>query len=108
MDTSNRQERIVTPCPNCGRSSLFIGEGGHLTCSVLTCSEPSAERANAQQREGLADALRHIEWMQQVLAAVKVRVAFVGWPREPRREDGVPDWRREIALIEEAEKWSGA
>ena len=28
-------ERIQTPCPACGLKSLFIGTGGHLTCSSV-------------------------------------------------------------------------
>lgn len=39
------QLRIVTPCPSCGRSGLFVGRGGHLTCSRLGCNEPGVERA---------------------------------------------------------------
>lgn len=37
---------IVTPrCPSCGGQTLFIGKGGHLTCSVIGCKEPGVERA---------------------------------------------------------------
>ena len=35
--------RIVTRCPSCRAQSLFIGEGGHLTCSVIGCKNPSPE-----------------------------------------------------------------
>ena len=34
-------ERISTPCPACGAHSLFVGSGGHLTCSVIGCPAPS-------------------------------------------------------------------
>ncbi|MEU1088983.1 DUF6085 family protein [Streptomyces sp. NPDC005892] len=27
-------------CPACGGSSLFLGEGGHVTCSRLDCPNP--------------------------------------------------------------------
>lgn len=37
--------KIVTRCPSCGRQSLFIGEGGHLTCSVIGCKQPIVEAA---------------------------------------------------------------
>jgi hypothetical protein len=37
--------RITTRCPSCGHQSLFIGKGGHLTCSWLECKEPGLERA---------------------------------------------------------------
>lgn len=36
-------EVIRTPCPNCG-GQLFVGKGGHLTCSSFHCSEPGVER----------------------------------------------------------------
>lgn len=36
-------ERISTPCPACGSSSLVVGTGGHLTCSVLRCPQPGVE-----------------------------------------------------------------
>lgn len=29
-------------CPACGRRSLFLGEGGHVTCSQSDCPDPSA------------------------------------------------------------------
>ncbi|MEV5854621.1 DUF6085 family protein [Streptomyces anulatus] len=29
-------------CPACGAASLFLGEGGHVTCSRIDCSEPGA------------------------------------------------------------------
>lgn len=39
------QQRISTRCPSCGHQSLFIGLGGHLTCSWLDCKDPGIERA---------------------------------------------------------------
>lgn len=36
--------RVVTPCPTCGRSTLFVGTGGHLTCSALECPQPWPEK----------------------------------------------------------------
>lgn len=29
-------------CPACGRQSLFLGSGGHVTCSTIDCRNPSA------------------------------------------------------------------
>jgi hypothetical protein len=28
-------------CPACGRASLFLGNGGHVTCSIIDCPNPS-------------------------------------------------------------------
>jgi hypothetical protein len=36
--------KISTPCPLCGMTSLFIGTGGHLTCSFSECKEPDIEK----------------------------------------------------------------
>ena len=44
---SKRMNKIKTSCPSCGSRSLFIGTGGHLTCSWLNCPEPGVERAIA-------------------------------------------------------------
>lgn len=37
--------KITTRCPSCGHQTLFIGDGGHLTCSWLDCTEPGVETA---------------------------------------------------------------
>lgn len=29
-------------CPACGRTSLFLGDGGYVTCSIIDCPNPSA------------------------------------------------------------------
>ncbi|MFB7440218.1 hypothetical protein ACFC01_17975 [Streptomyces mirabilis] len=29
-------------CPACGRASLFLGDGGYVTCSIIDCPNPSA------------------------------------------------------------------
>ena len=49
--------KIATRCPGCGAESLFIGNGGHLTCAVLRCSQPSVEAAMEELRAALEDAL---------------------------------------------------
>jgi hypothetical protein len=38
-------------CPACGWASLFVGEGGHLTCSQLECPRPDAAHAILADRE---------------------------------------------------------
>jgi hypothetical protein len=34
--------KVQGHCPACGRSSLFLGAGGRVTCAILTCPRPSA------------------------------------------------------------------
>jgi hypothetical protein len=46
-------------CPACRWSSLFLGDGGHVTCSRLECPNPS-----------LADDLLHAESEPALLAAI--------------------------------------
>lgn len=53
--------------------------------------------------------LAKVDAMEAVLAEVNVRVAFIGWPAETHWNAGtakhpwwVPDWRRQIALIQAA------
>lgn len=36
-------QRIVTPCPSCRSESLFIGDGGHLTCASVPTSHGGYE-----------------------------------------------------------------
>lgn len=43
--------------------------------------------------------------MLEALKALKVRIAFIGMPQEPFRNDRmgkIPDWRKELALLEAA------
>lgn len=38
-------------CPACGHQSLFVGAGGHITCSSLECPNPSAVDTILEDRE---------------------------------------------------------
>lgn len=38
----------------------------------------------------------------EMIQAVKVRIAFIGWPKEPMNEDG-PDWSKEIPMLDSVE-----
>lgn len=33
---------VVGACPSCGNESLFLGDGGYVTCAILRCPEPGA------------------------------------------------------------------
>ena len=54
---SEKQQEIQTRCPSCGSRSLFIGAGGHLTCSWLECPEPGVATAIAALKELLSEAM---------------------------------------------------
>jgi hypothetical protein len=57
-------EQIANRCPACG-GQVFIGKGGYLTCSVLSCPAPDAPsdalaenatlRRDAERLDGLSD-----------------------------------------------------
>jgi hypothetical protein len=39
---TDRMTDVQGRCPACGWASLFLGNGGHVTCSRLECPNPSA------------------------------------------------------------------
>jgi hypothetical protein len=34
--------QVAGQCPACGKATLFMGEGGYLTCSLIDCPMPDA------------------------------------------------------------------
>lgn len=34
--------KVQGKCPSCGRTSLFVGVGGYVTCASLECADPVA------------------------------------------------------------------
>lgn len=34
--------KVTGRCPMCNTQSLFLGDGGHVTCSILKCRDPGA------------------------------------------------------------------
>ena len=51
-----RAALIVRPvvtghCPACGRSSLFLGDGGYVTCAQADCPQPDAASAQLAAKE---------------------------------------------------------
>jgi len=43
--------RVAGYCPACGGESLFLGNGGHATCSRLDCLDPCAADKILADRE---------------------------------------------------------
>lgn len=41
-DETERHPDVQGECPECGNESLFLGEGGYVTCRVIGCENPSA------------------------------------------------------------------
>ena len=50
--------KVQGRCPACGKTTLFLGASGYVTCSLLRCPNPSAasdllhEPASAGKRAG--------------------------------------------------------
>jgi len=57
-------ERIRTRCPSCGHDTLFIGNGGHLTCSLIGCRQPVVERA-------IDDLRAEVERLKEVISTLQ-------------------------------------
>jgi len=57
-------ERIRTRCPSCGHDTLFIGNGGHLTCSLIGCKQPVVERA-------IDDLRAEVERLKEVISTLQ-------------------------------------
>lgn len=67
-------------CPACHWHTLFLGDGGHITCSRLECPNPSA-----------ADELLHAEPRPATTQATEP----AGWLRAGTRDLSVPDTTKE-------------
>lgn len=69
-------------CPACGLAALFLGDGGHVTCSNLPCPDPGAADALLARRRGTSTSGPVPD------AAVEAAIDAAGWAWEP--EDHVP------------------
>lgn len=65
---------------------------GSVVVTSMDPDAPPGEYVDRATVDALVEALR----------AVKVRLHFVGMPQEAFTEGGLPDWRKQIALIESA------
>ena len=68
---------------------------------------PVNENSNKEApNEDLLAAQARIKLLEKVLADVKIRIAYMGWPAESMWQTSqgkwVPDWRKECAWIEHA------
>lgn len=76
---------VVGTCPACGWHSLFLGEGGFVTCSRLACPAPEAAsdllslKASAVRLAVAAVPLA----ISVPLDAEQLRAAATGWHEQP-------------------------
>lgn len=67
------EQRIMNQCPSCGSRSLFLGFGGHLTCSVIGCKEPIVDKAMDKLKaavERLTDSNKLLEFNNTELGKI--------------------------------------
>lgn len=46
MSVAEGCAKVQGRCPACGCSSLFLGNGGYVTCGLLGCPDPTAANRN--------------------------------------------------------------
>lgn len=51
MSVADGFPRVAGHCPGCGSSSLFVANGGHITCARLDCPDPCAADRVLDDRE---------------------------------------------------------
>ncbi len=51
MSVAEGSPRVAGHCPGCGGTSLFLANGGHLTCARLDCPDPCAADRVLADRE---------------------------------------------------------
>lgn len=56
-----RANKVAGYCPNCGGESLFLGEGGYVTCSRLECGAPTlaAELLDIRETDHIVELTEH-------------------------------------------------
>ncbi|MFC9987894.1 hypothetical protein ACFXKV_04485 [Streptomyces globisporus] len=80
-------------CPACGAASLFLGEGGHVTCARIECPAPDA--ADDMLRQGVAMLHR-----VAVLASELFKAGAPGPERETARKFLAALQRKEPRLLD--------
>ena len=80
---------VVGYCPACGGSSLFLGDGGYVTCSRSDCPNRSAASDILDDREGHSQALSEVESRVRREVAEKIAQAITDIdPRAVAHADG--------------------
>ena len=52
---SEKMGAILDRCPSCENNTLFVGSGGWLTCSWLSCEEPGVTRSVDALKERIVE-----------------------------------------------------
>lgn len=76
-------------CPACGHPTLFLGEGGYITCGLEDCPNPDYaesqaakhERELAAARDKIRDEIERLNWIKILDSAIKSRPT--SWREDP-------------------------
>ena len=69
-------DRIKGRCPSCDHESLFVANGGYITCSIAECLNPTLASDLLEQGRALrvraerGEAVTHIEQLREQLRAL--------------------------------------
>lgn len=78
------EQWLKTPCPTCG-GSLFVSDGGHVTCSYIPCKEPSVERAVAKLKSERDALIAGLETAGELTLKATARLSAVEAERDGMR-----------------------
>lgn len=68
MPVADGFPKVQGRCPACGLSSLFLGNGGYVTCGNLSCPDPAAASSR----------IEHGKDPDQVIALCRANVDSIG------------------------------
>lgn len=73
-------ERVAGYCPACGQTTLFLGSGGYVTCSLNCCPSPTAAADMLEQRPVEREVVRPVEVRAEIpLSGEAVLVVSGQW-----------------------------
>ncbi|MEV6737912.1 hypothetical protein AB0N14_13655 [Streptomyces sp. NPDC051104] len=87
MTVTDRMTTVQGRCPACGWASLFLGDGGYITCSRLECPSPEAAHEAIEERAGANAYDRAINTppSAETCAAIRERLESGAVPRRKVR-----------------------
>lgn len=102
---------IITPtCSICNWTNINCLNLGEANGTPIWMCHGCIKRERDQLRTAYKQVLDLSVKLYRVMMELKVRIAYIGMPQEsmwrpdPDRDHVVPDWRKQCALIEEAQQ----
>lgn len=83
----NDTNKVQGKCPSCGWTSLFLGDGGYVTCSSFDCKDPTAAH---DALDGGYEAMRRaVEFLEILADGGELLVNGVPWREMFRRFNAI-------------------